>query len=125
MVCEPVSTYHEYPGQRLRELTTLIAQTRGSPIAMFGAADLLVRDAYGGHLRILQADQTAYLHPRATGPGDLGGQRRATRHGAGGGQHHQRPLRQARYESWGFPEVWEEVPNAPSPSRPAALRRWG
>ena len=28
----------------------------------------------------------------------------------------------ALYESWGFPEVWVEVPDTPSPSRPAGLR---
>ena len=27
-----------------------------------------------------------------------------------------------RYESWGFPEVWVEVPDEPAPSRPASLR---
>ena len=68
MICEPVSIYHEHPGQRLRELTKLIALTRGSPIETFGSADLLVRDARGAHLRILQADQTVYLRPRATRP---------------------------------------------------------
>ena len=68
MVCEPVSIYHEHPGQRLRELLTLIAQTRGSPIGTLGAADLLMRDAHGAYLRILEADQTVYLHPRATRP---------------------------------------------------------
>ena len=26
------------------------------------------------------------------------------------------------YESWGFPEVWVDVPDAPSPSRPRARR---
>ena len=26
------------------------------------------------------------------------------------------------YESWGFPEVWVEVPEEPQPSRPASLR---
>ena len=28
----------------------------------------------------------------------------------------------ALYESWGFPELWVEVPDTPSPSRPAGLR---
>ena len=28
----------------------------------------------------------------------------------------------ALYESWGFPEVWVDVPDAPSPSRPRARR---
>ncbi len=68
MICDPVSTYHERPAQRLRELLTVIAQTRGSPIATFGAADLLVRDEHGAYLRILEANQTVYLHPRATRP---------------------------------------------------------
>ena len=40
MVCDPVSVYHEHPGQRLRELATRIALMRGSPIEAFGAADL-------------------------------------------------------------------------------------
>ena len=68
MVCEPVSVYHEHPPQRLAGLLKTIAHVRGSQIETFGAADLLVRDAHGARLRILQADQTVYLHPRATRP---------------------------------------------------------
>ena len=63
MVCEPVSVYHEHPGQLLAGLLNTIAHLRGSPIATFGAADLLLRDADGAWLRILEADQTVYLHP--------------------------------------------------------------
>ena len=66
MVCDPVSTYHEHPGQRLRDLATRIALLRGSPIETFGAADLLQRHADGRLRRILEADQTVYLHPRTT-----------------------------------------------------------
>ena len=43
MVCEPVSVYHEQPGQLLAGLLKTIAHLRGSPIATFGAADLLLR----------------------------------------------------------------------------------
>jgi Uma2 family endonuclease len=126
MVCDPVSTYHELPGQRLRELATRIAMVRGSPIETFGAADLLLRDADGAWLRILEADQTLYLHPRTTRP-----------HGArievGSGTLPDVVLevdnttdvrrgKLALYESWGFPEVWVEVPDRYSPSRPAGLR---
>ena len=126
MVCEPVSTYHERPPQRLAALLTLIAQTRGSPIETFGAADLLMRDAYGAYLRILEADQTVYLRPRATRPWgsaiEVGSDvlpdvvlevdnTTDVRHG-----------KLSLYESWGFPEVWVEVPDTASPSRPAALR---
>ena len=68
MVCEPVSIYHEHPPQRLAGLLKTISHVRGSPIETFGASDLLVRDAQGAHLRIMQADQTVYLRPRATRP---------------------------------------------------------
>lgn len=68
MVCDPVSIYHEQGGQRLGALATMIARTRGSPIDTFGAADLLIRDARGERQRIMQADQTVYLHPRETRP---------------------------------------------------------
>ena len=98
MICDPVSVYHERPGQRLRELATRIAQLRGSPIETFGAADLLLRDAGGAWLRILEADQTVYLHPRTTRPPgaqDRGGQRHAAGRRAGGRQHHRRAPRQA------------------------------
>ncbi|MDE0025657.1 MAG: Uma2 family endonuclease [Spirochaetaceae bacterium] len=126
MVCEPVSTYHERPPQRLAALLTLIAQTRGSPIETFGAADLLMRDADGAYLRILEADQTVYLRPRATRPWgpaiEVGidvlpdvvlevDNTTDVRRG-----------KLELYESWGFPEVWVEVPDTASPSRPAGLR---
>ena len=126
MVCEPVSIYHEHPGQRLRELTKLIALTRGSPIETFGAADLLVRDARGAHQRILQADQTVYLRPRATRPWGP-----AIEVGSNVlpdvvlEVDHTTDVRRGKlalYESWGFPELWVEVPDTPSPSRPAGLR---
>ena len=130
MVCEPVSVYHEHPPQRLAALITLIALTRGSPIETFGAADLLVRDAHGAHLRILQADQTVYLRPRATRPWGP-----AIEVGSDAlpdvvlevllevdNTTDVRRGKLALYESWGFPEVWVEVPDTPSPSRPAALR---
>ena len=68
MVCDPVSVYHEQPGQMLAGLLNTIAHLRGSPIATFGAADLLQRHADGRWRRILEADQTVYLHPRTTRP---------------------------------------------------------
>ena len=126
MVCEPVSTYHELPGQRLRELLTLIAQTRGSPIETFGAADLLMRDAQGAYLRILEADQTVYLHPRATRPGgpaiEVGSDALPDVVLEVDNTTDVRRGKLALYEAWGFPEVWVEVPDTSSPSRPAGLR---
>ena len=126
MVCEPVSIYHEHPGQRLRELLTLIAQTRGSPIGTLGAADLLMRDAHGAYLRILEADQTVYLHPRATRPAgpaiEVGSDVLPDVVLEVDNTTDVRRGKLSLYESWGFPEVWVEVPDESSPSRPRGLR---
>ena len=126
MVCDPVSTYHERPPQRLAALLTLIAQTRGSPIETFGAADLLMRDAYGDYLRILEADQTVYLRPRETRPKgaaiEVGGDVLPDVVLEVDNTTDVRRGKLSLYESWGFPEVWVEVPDTASPSRPAGLR---
>ena len=126
MVCEPVSIYHEHPPQRLAGLLKTIAHLRGSPIETFGASDLLVRDARGAHLRIMQADQTVYLRPRATRPWgpaiEVGSDTLPDVVLEVDNTTDVRRGKLALYESWGFPEVWVEVPDTPSPSRPAGLR---
>ena len=126
MVCEPISTYHEIPGQRLARLLTTIAHLRGSPIETFGAADLLVRDIHGEHLRILAADQTVYLRPCATRPWgtaiEVGSDALPDVVLEVDNTTDARRGKLALYESWGFPEVWVEVPDTASPSRPAGLR---
>ena len=126
MVCEPISTYHEHPSQRLAGLLKTIAHLRGSPIETFGAADLLVRDVHGDHLRILEADQTVYLHPRATRPWgpaiEVGSDALPDVVLEVDNTTDVRRGKLAIYESWGFPELWVEVPDTPSPSRPAGLR---
>ena len=107
---------HRFEYWNLARLAGLIAAARGAPIEAVGHTDLLVRNARGERQRIVQADQILFLHPARGGHG------RAAGGGAGGGQHHRRTPRQARLsESWGFPEVWAEVPDEPAPSRPAAL----
>ena len=123
MVCEPTTTYHEHPSQRLAQLTALIAVARGAPIEMFGSADLLLRDERGERRRILQADQTVYLHPDREGPGgpwmvvgedvlpDVVVEVDHTTDARRG--------KLALYESWGLREVWVDVPEAPAPGRPA------
>ena len=126
MVCEPVSVYHEHPPQRLAGLLKTISHVRGSPIETFGAADLLVRDAHGAHLRIMQADQTVYLRPRATRPWgpaiEVGSDVLPDVVLEVDNTTDVRRGKLALYESWGFPELWVEVPDTASPSRPAGLR---
>ena len=126
MVCDPVSTYHEHPGQRLRDLATRIALLRGSPIETFGAADLLQRHADSRWRRILEADQTVYLHPRTTRPEgariEVGSDTLPDVVLEVDNTTDVRRGKLSLYESWGFPEVWVEVPDQSSPSRPAGLR---
>ena len=122
-VMEPTSPYHESPSQILAALVHSIAAVRGSPIRCFGAMDLLLRDAHGERRRILQADQVVYLHPvQANLPG---------REALVIGEHaypdvvmevdystDARPSKLGLYASWGFPEVWLEVPEERPKSRP-------
>ena len=126
MVSEPTSPTHENPSHGLAGLVERIAAVRGSSIKCYGSMDLLVRDAHGRPRRIMQADQTVYLHPR-----------RAELLGASAmvvGRHnypdvvlevdHTTDVRRGKlklYESWGFPELWVEVPEHWVASRPRGL----
>ena len=126
MVREPTSPTHENPSHGLAGLVALIAAVRGSSIKCYGSMDLLMRDAHGRPRRIMQADQTVYLYPR-----------RAELLGASAmvvGRHnypdvvlevdHTTDVRRGKlklYESWGFPEVWVEVPEHRVASRPRGL----
>ena len=95
---------------------------RGSPVKCFGSMDLWLRGERGRPRRILQADQSVYLHPE-----------RAILPGLSAmviGEHdfpdvvlevdHSTDVRRGKlglYEEWGFPEVWVEVPDTRAPSR--------
>ena len=126
-VCEPASPYHESPSRCLTGLVTLIARMRGAPIRCFGSMDLLQRDRRGEPQVIMQADESVYLHPgRARLPGA-----KAMMLGEDDPPDvvlevdHTTDVRRRKlpqYEWWGFPEVWVEVPDAPSASRPRGRR---
>ena len=123
-VCEPTSPAHESASQRLAGLSQVIAGVRGSAIECYGTMDLLMRDAHGERRRILQADQTLYLCPPRAELLDAGAM-------VVGEHHypdvvlevdHRTDVRRGKlglYEEWGFPEVWVEVPEGGSSSRPA------
>ena len=125
-VCDPVSSYHEGPLHRLSRLAERVAEVRGSPVECFGCMDLTERDHHGEPHVIMQADQSVYLHPARV---------RLPRPALTVGDHdfpdvvlevdHTTDARRrklAKYESWGFPEVWVEVPDEPAPSRPRNRR---
>ena len=132
MVREPTSPTHENPSHGLAGLVALIAAVRGSPIKCYGSMDLLVRDPQGKRgkrglpRRIMQADQTVYLRPWLA---ELVGADAMVV-----GEHnypdvvlevdHTTDIRRGKlklYESWGFPELWVEVPESWVASRPRGL----
>ena len=126
-ICEPTTPYHERPSRLLTRLAELIGRVRGAPIESYGSMDLLLRDAGGEPRRIMQADESVYLHPaqaRLPGPAamvvgedDFPDVVLEVDHTTDA-----RRGKLALYESWGFPEVWVDVPDAPSPSRARGRR---
>ena len=117
---------HESPPNVLSEILTRISLERGSRIRWYGAVYLMERDGAGRPRRVMVADQTIYLRPGRWKPSDPAIIR------------DEDPLpdvilevdhttdvrrnKLALYESWGFPEVWVETPDIPSPNRPRRLR---
>ena len=125
-ICDPASSYHEGCARLLTELVGLIARVRGAPVKCFGSTDLTERDAHGELQRIMQADEMAYLNPAraklprpvlTVGEHDLPEVVLEVDHTT---DARQRKLGQ--YQAWGVPEVWIEVPEAPSASRPRSRR---
>ena len=127
VVREPLTATREHPSQRFSALSEVIASVHGSSIEYFGTMDLELRDEHGGRRRILQADQSVYLYPARSRLPDEAGMVL--------GEHdfpdvvvevdHTTDVRCGKlwlYEEWGFPEVWVEVPDCDSPSRPAGRR---
>ena len=125
-ICDPVSSYHEGPVLRLGRLAERIAAVRGGPLECFGHTDLTERNVHGEPQLIMQADEMVYLHPRRA---------RLPRPVLTIGEHdfpdavlevdHTTDVRRRKlgqYEAWGFPEVWVEVPEARTPSRPRSRR---
>ena len=126
MVREPNSPFHERPSQRLAALAERIAAVRGKAIACFGTMDLTLLGDDGRPTRMMQADQSLYLHPerpRIVGPSAM----------VVGRNHYPdivlevdrttdvRRHKLQLYEAWGFPELWVDVPDE-SPRPAAGLR---
>ena len=123
VVAEPTSGTHEQPSRRLSALSEVIASLRGGPIECRGSMDLIWNAGERERRRIMQADEVAYLYPaRARIPGETG---------LVLGEHdrpdvvlevdHTTDVRRGKlglYAAWGFLEVWVEVPDVTSPSRP-------
>lgn len=126
VVCEPTTTYHERPGHRLAALAALIGASRGSPLAAFGTSDLVRFDADGTQYELLQADQILYLHPppdeELAPKVDVDGDHLPDVIVEVDYSTDVRVRKLPLYEAWGFPEVWVDVPDVGSPSRPKSRR---
>ena len=125
-ILRDAGSVHQVAPSVLGEILTRIGLERGSRIRRFGAVFLMERDGAGRPHRVMAADQTVYLRPGRWHPRDPAIVR---------GEDplpdlilevdHTTDVRRnklALYESWGFPEVWVETPDEPSPSRPRGVR---
>ena len=115
---------HEAPPQTLAQLVAYIGAVRGVSIKCVGAAGLLPLDK--PLTRVAHPDQIVYLDPFKT-PGSP--------HGLYVGGYeapdvvmevdHTTDVRRNKlrlYEEWGVRELWVDVPDKPSPSRPTNLQ---
>ena len=126
LICEPVSYYHERPAARLARLADRIAAARGAPIEAVGHTDLLVRNVRGERQRIMQADQILFLRPARTIPRgkviEVGTDALPDVVLEVDNTTDVRRGKLGLYESWGFHELWVEVPDEPDENRPASVR---
>ena len=123
VVREAATAYHEGPATRLVALVERICQARGSGASCIGATDLRIRRPDGTLADIMQADQTVYLRPdRAALPRDgrvvVGDDPLPDVVLEVDNTTDVRRGKLTAYAEWRFPEVWVEVPDLASPSRP-------
>ncbi len=117
---------HEVSPHLLSELLTRLGQERGSRFRLAGAVYLMERDEDGRPRQVLVADQTIYLDRGVWRPRDP-----AIVLGVDPlpdvilEVDHTTDVRRNKlpvYEAWGFPEVWVDTPDEPSPNRPRRVR---
>ena len=114
---------HEQPSRRLAALAEVVASLRGGAIECRGSVDLVRNAGERERRRILEADEVVWLYP---------GRARIPNGGLILGVHdrpdvvlevdHTTDVRRGKldlYATWGFPEVWVDVPDVTTPSRPA------
>ena len=117
---------HETPISALAEILTRLSQERGSPIRNLGGVFIARFGPDGRPRRMMAADHTVYLQPSPW---------LASRRAIVVGEDplpdvvvevdYTTDVRRAKlalYAAWGLPEVWVDVPDAPSPSRPSTLK---
>ena len=117
---------HEMPVSALAEILTRISLERGSPIRNLGGVFMARFSPDGRPRRMMAADHTIYLQPTpwlVSRPAIVVGEDLLP--DVVVEVDHTTDVRRrklALYAAWGFPEVWVDVPDAPSPSRPSTLK---
>ncbi len=118
---------HAGPPARLNAFVERVALARGSPIVTFGPGGLRMRRPDGNPGDIMQPDLSVFVYPDKSGIPEghfiMQGEdawpsvvlevdnTTDTRRG-----------KQARYEAWGIPELWVDVPSKGTWGRPRHLR---
>ena len=125
MVRDAPGLAHETPRSLLVAMMARVSLVRGSRIGCHGSVGLVVRDAEGKARRVMQADEVVYLHPMPLGDIDanvvVGEDRLPDVVLEVDNTTDVRRGKLRLYESWGFPEIWVEVPESAAPSRPRGL----
>ena len=117
---------HENAPNLLSELLTRMCLERGSRFLLAGAVYLMERGEDGRPRQVLVADQTVYLDRsvwRARDPAIVLGVDPLP--DVLLEVDHTTDIRRNKlpvYEAWGFPEVWVDTPDEPSPNRPRGVR---
>ena len=120
------TVFHEWPAHRLAQLVERIALVRGKPIVSVGSLDLEFPAHAGRRKRILQPDQSVYLHPDCS---DLLAHPTMV---VGVSDYpdvvlevdYSTDVRRNKlklYEAWGFPEVWVDVPKQSQRRKPQGI----
>ncbi len=126
-VAEPAKAPHEHPLTMFRRFVMRVEMVRGAPIMLGGEAGLQLLDADRRQVRAMHPDEMVFLDPERQ-------ERIASEYGWAADQEHPdvvlevddttdvRRNKLLVYADWGFPEVWVEVPEGYSPSRPRGRR---
>ena len=126
-VAEGPEETHEHPLVMFRKFVVRVEMVRGAPIMFGGAAGLRLLDADRELVRVMHPDEVVFLDP-------AGLDRIGSQYGWATDQEHPdvvlevddttdvRRNKLLVYADRGFPEVWVEVPDVYSPSRPRGQR---
>lgn len=113
ILAEPATLYHDVPSAGVTGLVEMISQARGSRILALGSADLVQFGEHGRYQVLMQPDAMFFLDrpwPRERAIDvDVGPLPDVVLE-----VDHTTDIRRRKlevYASWGFPEVWVEVPS--------------